>query len=1024
MTLVDIAIDDKTLRPYQLESKLDIYKAWDNSPSIMFQMPTGTGKTRLFSSIIKDIQKLSVKKRERIGILVLVHRTELIEQIHETLLFKYGVSHGIIKSGYKEDLTMPVQIASVQSLTRRIEQWKNKSFSYIIIDEAHHALAKTYRKICNAYHDARILGVTATPYRLSGESFRDLFGKLIVSQSVSKFIEQGYLSQYNYYSIKQSSSIQHEIDEINEFGSDGDYSEQALLRVCDKDHIRAELVKSYKQYALGKKGIIYTINCAHNEHVCNEFKQIGLRVVAIDGKTPNEKRKQYVSDFRAGNIDIICNVNIFSEGFDCPDIEFIQLARPTLSLALYLQQVGRALRPHARKNEAIIIDNVGLYNRFGIPSANRQWKRHFEGKASAKEEQKKLKAQQAANHRTQDFNEGDENLELIYSCSTDPATASSTSAFEPDDIKILSDLYFKSEIFPIGLKRYIRDIEDDESIRQFDEDNPDASIQERKDYLSKIAALNRLVDRMTRYEAREFADIYEWIDEIESAAIFDVYDFYDLIENYKESIRKFKYKGKYGIGKRKEECLEVVKPSEHEVIKSMRTDISSLNDIFEILLEPIYDDIDVPNSAGVIKCIKDGKAGVIDEHSRTEVVPFKYDEIEEIINRETYIVRKGDHYGLYIKGELILKTEYDFICGQQTDPVYSPTIYILRKGHQYGYFNTEDENSGCIWNVKPTLRLNEKYYLADSPYNEFWFIATKDGQIAFPCLISSIAVTDNPRIPFVLSYNEQNKTYLSDDLVIVTPETKEDRIEFTALSYIDKYLNGKKEPKKKKKEKNKEKDTKTEIASKNIDKGTNCEKDDPIQTLDKTEDHAVNDDARINDTVYDKITHLHSYFYKFCRNHKWGILTKINDKVVKVVLEPDYRNICKYENSKKLYVITLEDFSNRYVYLDGLSLELETEKIKTKYKSHQIIVTAVESEFHIYIDAKDKFKILADEIEVLYDGVFKFKRNGLWGILMITMDSRIKLAKEAIFEEIEIHNSSNNQILGHVKGKRPRLFTL
>ena len=370
MTLLEIAVDDKTLRPYQFESKLEIYKAWEHSPSIMFQMPTGTGKTRLFSSIIKDIQKLSVSKRERIGILVLVHRTELIEQIHETLLFKYGVSHGIIKSGYEEDHTMPVQIASVQSLTRMIEQWKNKSFSYIIIDEAHHALAKTYRKICNAYHDARVLGVTATPYRLSGESFRDLFGKLIVSQSVSKFIEQGYLSQYNYYSIKQSSSIQHEIDEINEFGSDGDYSEQALIRVCDKDHIRAELVKAYKQYALGKKGIIYTINCAHNEHVCNEFKKIGLRIVAIDGKTPNEKRKQYVSDFRAGNIDIICNVNIFSEGFDCPDIEFIQLARPTLSLALYLQQVGRALRPHARKNEAIIIDNVGLYNRFGIPIGN------------------------------------------------------------------------------------------------------------------------------------------------------------------------------------------------------------------------------------------------------------------------------------------------------------------------------------------------------------------------------------------------------------------------------------------------------------------------------------------------------------------------------------------------------------------------------------------------------------------------------------------------------------------------------
>lgn len=1024
MTLLEIAVDDKTLRPYQFESKLEIYKAWEHSPSIMFQMPTGTGKTRLFSSIIKDIQKLSVSKRERIGILVLVHRTELIEQIHETLLFKYGVSHGIIKSGYEEDHTMPVQIASVQSLTRRIEQWKQKSFSYIIIDEAHHALAKTYRKICNAFHDARVLGVTATPYRLSGESFRDLFGKLIVSQSVSKFIEQGYLSQYNYYSIKQSSSIQHEIDEINEFGSDGDYSEQALIRVCDKDHIRAELVKAYKQYALGKKGIIYTINCAHNEHVCNEFKKIGLRVVAIDGKTPNEKRKQYVSDFRAGNIDIICNVNIFSEGFDCPDIEFIQLARPTLSLALYLQQVGRALRPHARKNEAIIIDNVGLYNRFGIPSANRQWKRHFEGKASAKEEQKKLKAQQAANHRTQDFDEGDENLELIYSCSTDPATASSTSAFEFDNLQTLSDLYFKSEIFPIGLKRFIREVEDNESIRQFDEDNPDASNQERRDYLSKIASLNRLVDRITRFEARQFDDIYDWIDELESAIIFDDYDSYDLIENYKESIRKFKYKGKYGIGKRKDECLEVVKSTDNEVIKSMRTDISSLNDIFEILLEPIYDEIDIPNSAGVIKCIKDGKAGVIDEYSRTEVVPFKYDGIDEIINKETYIVKKGSFYGLYLKGELLLKTEYDFIGSQHTDLVYAPTTFIVLKDHQFGYYNTEDENSGCIWNVKPTLRLNERYYLADSPHNGFWFIATKDGKIAFPYLTSSIAVTDNPKIPFVLSYNKQNKTYLSDDLNILTPETKEDRIEITSLSYTDKYLNGKKEPKKKKKEKNKEKDTKTEIAVENIDKGTNCEKDDPIQNSDKTEDHAVNDDARINDTEYDKITHLHSYFYKFCRNHKWGILTKINDKVVKVVLEPDYRKICKYENSKKLYVITLEDFSNRYVYLDGLSLELETEKIKTKYKSHQIIVTAVESEFHIYIDAKEKFKIQADEIEVLYDGVFKYKQNNLYGLLKVTLDNRVKIAKEAMFEEIEIHNIANNQFLGHVKGKRPRLFTL
>ena len=1024
MTLLDIAIEDQTLRPYQYESKLEIYKAWEHSPSIMFQMPTGTGKTRLFSSIIKDIQKLSVKTREKIGVLVLVHRTELIEQIHDTLIFKYGVSHGIIKSGYEEDATMAVQVASVQSLTRRIEQWKNKSFSYIIIDEAHHALAKTYRKVCEAYRGARVLGVTATPYRLSGESFRDLFGKLIVSQSVSKFIEQGYLSQYNYYSIKPSSSIQHEIDEINEFGSDGDYSEAALIRVCDKDHIRAELVKSYKQYALGKKGIIYTINCAHNEHVCSEFKKIGLRVVAIDGKTPNEKRKQYVSDFRAGNIDIICNVNIFSEGFDCPDIEFIQLARPTLSLALYLQQVGRALRPHARKNEAVIIDNVGLYNRFGVPSANRQWKRHFEGKASAKEEQKKQKAAKLiTNHRSQDFDEGDEMLELIYSCSTDSSKENySIAACEPIDIKTLSDLYFKSEIFPIGLKRYIRDIENNEEIRQFDEDNPDASIQERRDYISKIESLNRLVDNITRYESQQFNTIDEWIDELESAVIFNDFDSDELIEDYKESIRKFKYKGKYGIGKRKDDCLNVVK-TEHGIIRSMKSDLTTLNDIFDILLEPIFDEIDIPNSAGVIRCIKEGKAGVIDEYSRTEVVPFKFDEIDEVVNRETFVVRNGDFYGLYLKGELKLKAEYNLICSQHIERVYAPTTFIVLKDHKYGYYNTENNNNECIWNVKARIQLNERYYLADSPHNDFWFIATKDGHIVFPHLVNSIAVTDNPRIPLVIYYNKQNKIYLSNELEILTPETKEDRIEIAALSFVDKYLNGKQEPKKKKK--NKDKDSNGKAVIEQLADKQESEKVKTItQSIEYTQPHAENKGAKADEEEYDKITHLHSSFYKFCRDHKWGILTMLNQKVVKVILEPNYRKICKYENSKKLHLVTLEDFSNRYVYLDGLSLKLETEKIKTKYKSHQILVTATDSELHIYMDGIEKLKIQANEIEVLYDGVFKFKQNDLWGILKITLDDRIKIAKEAIFEDIEIHNASNNQFLGQIKGKRPRLFTL
>lgn len=235
MELIDLVDKDTTLRDYQIESKKNIYSAWKNSPRVLFQMPTGTGKTRLFSSIIRDIQQISAEQKERYGVLVIAHRTELIEQIDETLSQKYHIAHGIIKSGYPEDIRMPVQVASIQTLCRRFSNWSERQFAYIIIDEAHHALAKTYSQIIRHYYSAKVLGVTATPYRLSGESFRDLFGKLIVSQDVSKFIEQGHLCGYDYVSIKPNSRFQRLINEISDIGKDGDYAESALMNICDKD---------------------------------------------------------------------------------------------------------------------------------------------------------------------------------------------------------------------------------------------------------------------------------------------------------------------------------------------------------------------------------------------------------------------------------------------------------------------------------------------------------------------------------------------------------------------------------------------------------------------------------------------------------------------------------------------------------------------------------------------------------------------------------------------------------------------
>ncbi len=370
---------DKKLYPYQTEAKAKIYKMWTQLRSIMFQMPTGTGKTHLFVSISRDLHEWSVQHKSAVKILFLAHRVELIKQIKEKLGVKYGLAAGMIMANNMEEKYMPYQVASVQTLIRRIDDWKEKDFDLIIVDEAHHVKADSYKTILRAFPHAKVLGVTATPYRMSHESFRPEFDDLITSRPVAQFIKEGWLTDYEYYSIKPESKIQMDIQSINRFAMDGDYLDEAAAYVMDRDEIRAGIVSSYEHYAKGKKGIVYTITKAHNIHVCNKFRAHGYKAVAIDDSTPPKEREAYVSDFKSGKIDIICNVNIFSEGFDCPDVEFIQLARPTKSLSMYLQQVGRGLRIADGKEKVILLDNVGLYNRFGFPSAKRQWRRHFEG---------------------------------------------------------------------------------------------------------------------------------------------------------------------------------------------------------------------------------------------------------------------------------------------------------------------------------------------------------------------------------------------------------------------------------------------------------------------------------------------------------------------------------------------------------------------------------------------------------------------------------------------------------------------
>lgn len=413
------SLEDETLRGYQQDNKQKIYDAWGRINSVMLQMPTGTGKTRLFVSIIKDLFHYGRDNKIAPKVLILVHRTELIDQIDEELGYRYNLAHGIIQSGERERKIYPIQLASVQTLSRRLNNWTDKEFDFIIVDEAHHVKADSYQKIIKAFPHAKLLGVTATPVRLNGHGFTDTFEELIVSPSVKQFIDSGYLSQYEYYSVARSSFIQKEIDSIKKF-SQGDYAESELERVCDNGRIRAQVVKTYLDFANDKKGIVYTINKEHNKNLCDEFNANGVHAVAIDSDTPKEMREQYIQQFRRGDFKIICNVNLFTEGFDCPDIEFIQLARPTKSLALYLQQVGRGLRISESKEKTLFLDNVGLYNRFGFPSSKRMWRHHFEGKYDGNKTEEEVEGNKEAaeviapkKERHPNLEEGHEKVHLI-----------------------------------------------------------------------------------------------------------------------------------------------------------------------------------------------------------------------------------------------------------------------------------------------------------------------------------------------------------------------------------------------------------------------------------------------------------------------------------------------------------------------------------------------------------------------------------------------------------------------------------
>ena len=382
---------------------------------------------------------------------------------------------------------MPIKAVSIQWLSKHYDEIEEEP-GMIVIDEAHHALAKTYKGMWERFPKAKFLGLTATPCRLNGKGFTDLFDVLVQSWSVPEFICKGRLATYDFVSIKSDGVTQRLIDSLQKRGADGDYQNKEMDRVLNRKPSIERLYKSFEKYGKDRKGIVYAINISHANAIAEFYREHGIAAVAIDSKTPSSLRKELIERFKASNtsqnlpfsnhpvnsskitpslftikegstshpdpltlrgeggnrptrcseplrskvggpskvspdcagwdrltatclrptdgltatclraadgaadgpvdgaadgaapIQVLVNVDIFSEGFDCPDIEFVQLARPTLSLAKYLQMVGRGLRVARGKKSCVMIDNVGLYRVFGLPSQVWNWNAMFEGK--------------------------------------------------------------------------------------------------------------------------------------------------------------------------------------------------------------------------------------------------------------------------------------------------------------------------------------------------------------------------------------------------------------------------------------------------------------------------------------------------------------------------------------------------------------------------------------------------------------------------------------------------------------------
>lgn len=337
------------LRPYQLSAIAEIRQAFKTHRRVLFVCPTGGGKTMIFC----DIARRSTKR-----VLILAHRKELVEQASERI----GVPHGVIMSGTTPNYEERIQIASVMTYASRMHKFTPE---FIIVDECHHAVAGSWEKITRTFPNAFILGVTATPCRLDGKGLGNAFDCLIDSVNVNQLIDLKYLVKpVTYASENDFSKIK---------TTAGDYDKKELMATFGKSTITGSAAQSWRKYAEDLPTVVFCISVKHAEETSAIFNLLGHRAEIVTGQLDKNERAARLNRLKIGETKIIVSVDIISEGTDIPAVGCIVLLRPTKSLALYLQQVGRGLRVMEGKNHCIILDHAGNCFRHGLATQVREW---------------------------------------------------------------------------------------------------------------------------------------------------------------------------------------------------------------------------------------------------------------------------------------------------------------------------------------------------------------------------------------------------------------------------------------------------------------------------------------------------------------------------------------------------------------------------------------------------------------------------------------------------------------------------